>query len=228
MLDQFFMQQFTTAIDITAVIVSLLTAFALGLLIALSYHMTHRDLFTKRGFAVTLVIFPAVVTLIIMLIGDNVARAFSLAGAFSIIRFRSIAGEPMDMAYTFSVLGVGMACGMGYFGYAAVFSILISAIFLVAHFGGRIANRKIEMMLKITVPENMDFSESFDDVLDAYTEKYKLLKVKTADFGTVFEITYRVILREDTDQKEFIDKLRCLNGNMNITLNMGETLKVYE
>jgi len=109
MLDQIFAQQFTTAIDITAVIISLLSALAMGALIALAYHITHRNIFTKNGFAVTLIIFPAVVTLIIMLIGDNVARAFTLAGAFSIIRFRSIAGEPLDMAYTFSALGIGMA-----------------------------------------------------------------------------------------------------------------------
>ena len=109
MLDQIFAQQFTTAIDITAVIISLLSALAMGALIALAYHITHRNIFTKNGFAVTLIIFPAVVTLIIMLIGDNVARAFTLAGAFSIIRFRSVAGEPLDMAYTFSALGIGMA-----------------------------------------------------------------------------------------------------------------------
>lgn len=228
MLDQIFAQQFTTAIDITAVIISLLSALAMGGLIALAYHITHRNIFTKNGFAVTLIIFPAVVTLIIMLIGDNVARAFTLAGAFSIIRFRSIAGEPLDMAYTFSALGIGMACGMGYFGYAALFAILLSCVFVIAYCVSRARSNDREMLLKIVVPENMNFTEKFDLILDDYTSHYKLLKVKTAEFGTVFEITYKVILEKDTDPKEFIDKLRCLNGNMNITLNMGETLKVYE
>ena len=228
MLDQLFIQQFTNAIDITAVLVSMLASLGMGLVFAGAYFITHRDLCTKNGFGVTIMVIPAIITLIILLIGDNVARAFSLAGSLAIIRFRSIAEEPLDMAYTFSALGIGLACGMGYFGYAAVFTVIISAVFVIAHFVKKLASRKTQMILKIVIPEDMNYADIFDDVLSKHTEKYKLLRVKTADFGTVFEITYSVVLKEDSDQKEFLDELRRLNGNLNISLCMSEAVRSYE
>lgn len=228
MLDFLFAQYFTSAIDATSVIITMLVSFALGGISALVYNFTHRESINKAGFSLTLMILPVIISIIIMLIGNNIARAFSVAGAFSIIRYRSIPGEPLDIAYAFFALAVGLGCGIGYLGYSVIFAVFLSAILLAEHLIKQINPKNMHMQLKIIVPENLSCNELFDEVLAKYTKSYKLIRIKSTDFGTVFEVTYRIMLAEETDQKEFIDSLRVLNGNLNISLSMAEINPTYE
>jgi uncharacterized membrane protein YhiD involved in acid resistance len=165
---------------------------------------------------------PAIIAMIILLVGNNVARAFSLAGAFSLIRFRSAPGNSKDIAYVFFTLGVGLACGMGYIAYAALFAVIMCLVMLVLtklRFGSGCSHA---MSLKIVLPEHMDYDGIFDGVLDAYTSAHKLSRVKTTEYGSLFEITYEITMINTADSKQFIDKLRCLNGNLNIVLTVKE------
>ncbi|MPM86171.1 hypothetical protein SDC9_133256 [bioreactor metagenome] len=165
---------------------------------------------------------PAIISMIILLVGNNVARAFSLAGAFSLIRFRSAPGDSKDIAYVFFTLAVGLACGMGYIAYAALFAAVLCGAMIVlweTKFG---KHRASAMRLKIVLPEDMDYQGIFDHILQDYTIQYKMTKVKTSEFGSLFEITYDVILKENINTKKFIDTLRCKNGNLNIILAMKE------
>ena len=196
----------------------ILSALAMGLVISLVYMLTHKKESTTAGFIVALVMLPAIIAMIIYLIGNNVARAFSLAGAFSLIRFRSAPGNSKDIAYVFFTLGVGLACGMGYIAYGALFAVIMCLVMIVLtkiRFGARNSRG---MQLRISVPEHMDYDGVFDGVLETYTDGHKLIKVKTTEYGALFELTYEVALRSMATSKQFIDALRCLNGNMNVTL----------
>ena len=196
------------------------SSLLLGLLISLTYLLTHQ----KEGYAhfpVTLIMLPAIIAVIILLVGNNVARAFSLAGAFSLIRFRSAPSDPKDIAYVFFTLGVGLACGMGYLGYAVLFAVILCAMMAIlqsVHFG---QPKTARMTLKVTVPENLNFHGLFDDLLEQYTVSWTRKKVKTSDFGALFEVVYEIQMKEEAGQKDFLDAIRQRNGNLNISLTLA-------
>jgi hypothetical protein len=206
------------AITAQNLLISLAAAVAFGLLVSIVYMKTHETKTPSRGFALTLVILPAVITIIILLIGNSVARAFSLAGAFQIIRFRSAPGNPKDITYVLFSMAVGLCCGMGYLVIGVIAALALCGVMVileVAKFG---KTKGLEQLLKITVPENLDYQSAFEGVLQKYTSSYKRIKVKTADLGSLYELHYKVTIKSESDEKAFIDALRCRNGNLNITL----------
>jgi hypothetical protein len=213
---------FTTTTESTASIPSLLfailTAAAIGLLISTVYIKTHNTQSASRSFSITLVILPAVITVIILLVGNNVARAFSLAGAFSIIRFRSAPGNPKDITFVLFAMAVGLAAGMGFLLYAVITGVLLCGIMVLLEALGFGRSKGTQKTLKITVPENLDYQNAFDGVLQRFTLSNKLRKVKTTDLGSLFELNYAIVMKNDASDKEFIDELRCRNGNLTITL----------
>ena len=164
-----------------------------------------------------MIMLPTIVSLILLLI-NTTAGALSLAGAFTLVRFRSVAGDPKDIAYIFFAMASGVACGIGYIGFAILFFVVLGIILFVLseiNFGGMKSNH---MTLKITIPENLDYQGVFEPVLNKYTNFHKLRRIKTTNFGTLFELIYSVDVSDSIDQKKFIDELRTLNGNMNINL----------
>ena len=204
------------------------SALLIGFLISLVYMFTHRKDCFSQSYVLTMIMLPTVVSLILLLI-NTVAGALSLAGAFTLIRFRSVAGDPKDISYVFCAMAAGVACGIGYVGYAAVFFAVMGIIMCILselNFGG---NKKEHMTLKITIPEDLDYKGVFDPILTKYTSFFKLRRVKTSNFGTLFELIYSIDVVADLDQKAFIDELRTLNGNMNISLVMFKyDDKIYE
>ena len=197
-------------------------ALVLGLLIAAVYMATHNYGVYSQGFVLTLVMMPIIIAIIIMLVGSNVARAFSLAGAFSIIRFRSTMGDPKDVAYIFFTMAIGLALGIGFAGYAVLFSIMLCLIMFVlakTNFGKK---KNVPKSLKIMMPENMDYEGAFDDIFERYTTTCEMQRVRTADLGSLLEVQYDILRKKDTSEKELIDALRCRNGNLTITISMKE------
>ncbi len=192
-------------------------ALILGFLISLIYIITHRKEGYSQSYVLTMIMLPTIVALILLLI-NTTAGALSLAGAFTLVRFRSVAGDPKDIAYIFFAMATGVACGIGYIGFAVVFFIILGVVMFVLseiNFGG---SKSRHMTLKITIPENLDYQGVFEPVLNRYTNFYKLRRVKTTNFGTLFELIYAVDVSNDIDQKKFVDELRALNGNMTINL----------
>lgn len=222
MLDTLFSSTAAASLTLGSTLLIILSALALGLGISLIYMYTHKKEDYTSGFTIALIMLPAIIAMIILLVGNNVARAFSLAGAFSLIRFRSAPGDSKDIAYVFFTLGVGLACGMGYIGYAALFALILC--------GAMVALTKLNfgkpnsspMRLRIVLPEDMDYQGAFDQIFAVYTTDCRLTKVKTTEFGSLFEITYDLTLKNMDDSKSFIDKLRCKNGNLNVVLMMRE------
>lgn len=200
------------------VLIVLMSAVILGLGIGFVYIITHKKEGYSSSFPITLVMLPVIISIIILLVGNNVARAFSLAGAFSIIRFRSAPGNPKDISYVFFTLAVGLALGMGYVGYAVIFTVILCAVMIILEYVGFGIEKGNIMKLKITIPEDLNFDKIFDDLLDENSSNWKLINVKTRDFGALYELTYRLSLKDEVNQKKFIDALRTRNGNLNISL----------
>jgi hypothetical protein len=170
-----------------------------------------------QSFIVTLAMLPAVVQLIIMLVNGNIGAGVAVAGTFSLVRFRSVAGSAKEIGMIFLAMAIGLATGMGYVALALVFFCIMAAfsvILTTCNFGGNKAN---ERELKITIGENLDYDGLFDDLLGQYTSSYELERVRTTNMGTLYELVYRIVLPQQTVPKEFLDALRCRNGNLTIS-----------
>lgn len=207
--------------------VTLLVSFVLGGLISITYMKTSLKNGYSQSFSLTLIMVPAVIAIIILLIGSNVARAFSLAGAFSIIRFRSAPGDPKDIAYVLFTMAAGLACGAGFYGYAVLFTFLLCLFMYILNLFNFGAKKTSQKLLKVTIPEDLDYEGALDEVLKKYTTGYELRKVRTTDLGSLFELVYTITMDNKTNQKEFIDALRCRNGNLNIILSMSADTSEY-
>jgi len=210
----------STSISLASAILTIIVSFVMGGLISLTYMKTCNKSGYSRNFSLTLVMVPTVIAVIILLIGSNVARAFSLAGAFSIIKFRSAPGDPKDIAYVLFTMAAGLACGVGSFAYAILFTAVLCLLMVILNFFNFGASSTSLKLLKIAIPEDLDYEGAFDDVFGKFTTSYELKKVKTTNLGSLFELVYTVTMNNETSQKEFLDALRCRNGNLNITLSM--------
>ena len=172
---------------------------------------------STQSLAITLAILPAVVQAVIMLVNGSIGAGIAVAGAFSLVRFRSAPGTAREIAAIFLAMAIGLATGMGYVGLAALLFLILAGAMLaltVLRFGQKEDAGRI---LKITIPEDLDYDGLFDDLFERYTTAHTLEKVKTTNMGTLYELRYRITLRQEPVPKVFLDELRCRNGNLNIT-----------
>lgn len=207
-------------ITIGNALIAILISMVSGLIISMTYMKTSENKKFSQNFAVTTILLPAIISAIIMLIGSDIAKAFSLAGAFSIIRFRSTPGEPKDIAFVLFALAAGLACGVGLYGFALILTLLLCMVMLVLSMTKYGKNDITTTQLVITIPEDMEFEEVFDEILCKNSSSYKMTKLKTSAMGSLFQVTYEIDLLENTDKKKLIDELRLYNGNLNIQINM--------
>ena len=196
--------------------------------IFLSFIYTVKNKYTK-SFLITLTVLPAVVCVVIMMVNGNVGAGVAVAGAFGLVRFRSAPGTAKEIATIFVAMGAGMIAGMGYLAYAFLFSVIMGIILLICNISGLGENRNElnEKILKITIPEDLDYSDLFDDLMEEYTEKYEIASVKTTNMGSMFKLTYNITLKDINKEKKFIDELRCRNGNLEISISKQE-VNTYE
>ena len=166
---------------------------------------------STQSFAVTLAILPAAVQVVIMLVNGNLGAGVAVAGAFGLVRFRSAPGTAREIGVLLLAMAIGLATGMGYIGLALLAFLLV---------GERGANERV---LKITIPESLDYDGLFDDLFARFTRSHELVRVKTSNMGTLYELEYRVALPGATVPKEFLDALRCRNGNLNISCGRENT-----
>ena len=212
-------------ITVGGAVITMLVAIVFGAVIGLTYYKTQEENY-QRSMAVTLLMLPIILSVIIMFVGSNIARAFSLAGTLSIIRFRSAPGDPKDIGFIFFDIAAGLACGVGLYGYGAIFVVLLCVVMILIEKFGLFEKKSVEKTLRITIPESLNYQGAFDEILKKYTKKYTLTRIKTTDLGSLFELNYNVIMLHDEDEQEFINELRCRNGNLNIILAVGAPLKM--
>ena len=227
MLENLFRGLFDTdlvaVISVTDFLLCLGCALALGLVMAFVY--MYRTRYTK-SFVITLALLPAVVCVVIMLVNGNVGTGVAVAGAFSLVRFRSVPGTAKEICTLFLAMGAGLIAGMGYLGFAVLFTLVMCAVFVLYNcldFGTK-KNAATFKTFTITIPEDLDYSGVFDDVFAEYTRSHDLIRVKTTNMGSMFKLTYNVELADATREKEMIDKLRCRNGNLEIAVSKQETV----
>ena len=198
------------------------SALVIGLILA-GFYM-YRTRYT-RSFVATLALLPAVVCVVIMMVNGNVGTGVAVAGAFSLVRFRSVPGSAKEIGAIFLAMGAGLIAGMGYLGYAFLCTILLgfaSALFNRLDFGVR---QKVGLYktLHITIPEDLDYTDVFEPILKEYTSDCELTQVRTTNMGSLFRLTYNLTLNRAGQEKEMIDKLRCRNGNLEISVSRQET-----
>ncbi len=203
---------------VTTAVITMLTAIVFGAAIAFTYYKTQEDESFQRSMAVTLLMLPIILSVIIIFVGSNIARAFSLAGTLSIIRFRSAPGDPKDIGFIFFDIAAGLACGVGLYGYGALFVVVLCVLMFVCEKCRFFEKKSLQENLRITIPEDLNYQKAFDDILEKYTQKYSLTRIKTTDLGSLFEICYHVVMKDNQNEQEFLNELRCRNGNLNIVL----------
>jgi hypothetical protein len=192
-------------------------SLAIGLVLALMF--MYRTRYTK-SFVATLALLPAVVCVVIMMVNGNIGTGVAVAGAFSLVRFRSAPGTAKEIGAIFTAMGAGLIAGMGYLAYAAIFALLIGGIgmlYTAVDFGG--SKGSLNKTLMITIPENLDYTDVFSDIFEKRTKSCELVKVKTTNMGSMFRLTYDITLASAADEKDMIDELRCRNGNLEISLS---------
>lgn len=212
-----------TTLDWKSVLEVVLTASVIGFVISLVYLFTHKKEGYSQAFCVSLILLAPIVGMVILVIGNNVATAFSLAGAFALVRFRSAPGDPKDIAFVFMSVTMGLTCGLGYWIYALFAAAILCVIILILHFTNYAGKNKNTYELKITVPETLNYVGAFDEVLDKYCVANKMVRVKSVDFGALFEISFSVTLKDDKQIRLMMDDLRALNGNLKIMLTTQAT-----
>jgi len=207
----------TTSISIYQFLLCIIVALILGIIIAMVYGKSEE---TTRSYLLTVAVLPALVAVVIMLVNGNIGAGVAVAGAFSLIRFRSAPGSAKEIATIFLAMAVGLTIGIGYLGFAAVLTLVMIIAMTVLSSWGFGMKETPEMELRITVPEDLNFADAFDDILETYTSSYKLDAVKTSNMGSLFKLRYSVILKDENRQKDMLDELRTRNGNLEIGLSV--------
>ena len=213
----------TTPVTLVPLLLCLGSAIVLGILTSLLFTRGERH---SAGFSLTLALLPMMVTVIIMLVNGNIGAGVAVAGAFTLVRFRSMPGTAKEIAAIFTEMALGLALGMGYVCVATLLFVLTAAVLMAlttVHFG-ETANQK---QMKIVVPENVDYNEIFNEVFASHGVKAELIRVRTTNMGTLIELTYVLTLRENQVPKAFLDDLRVRNSNLNIVIgpvDTGDTL----
>lgn len=207
-----------TGMTIGDFLICIAVALVLGVVMALAYSFRLR---CSRSFVVTVASLPAVVAVVIMMVGGSLGTAIAVAGTFSLVRFRSMPGTAKEICAIFLAVAVGLACGMGYPGLAVVFTVimcLFNTLLTVVNFGGR-KNELLQKQLRITVPEDLDYTGVFDDIFEKYTTQHTMVSVKTTNLGSLNKLAYEITLKKADSVKEMIDELRCRNGNLEISIS---------
>lgn len=203
----------TGTLTVADALICTVTSLVLGLIISLVYSAQGNR---SRNLVSTLVILPALVQIVIMLVNGNLGTGIAIMGAFGLVRFRSIPGTSKEICNIFFAMAVGLATGMGYISFAIVITLLIALVMMLLkkmNFG---ENGLEERKLKVVIPENLNYTEIFNDIFEKYTNKNMILRSKTINLGSLYEVTYLVELKDKKQEKEMIDEIRCRNGNLTV------------
>lgn len=201
-------------------ILNILASLGIGFFLSLIYMFKSR--YTK-SFVITLAMLPAIVAVVIMMVNGNVGAGVAVAGAFSLVRFRSVPGSAKEIGTIFLAMGAGLICGMGYLLYAIIFAGILGLVMLLLNLINLGKNKNCkDKTLRITIPEDLNYEDAFTNIFQQYTGSFDLISVKTTNMGSLFKLNYHISLKDLSKEKEFIDALRCRNGNLEIAIARQE------
>lgn len=191
-----------------------LTSAGLGLLASLLYRLNNPR--ASKNLMVSLVVLPIIVQSVIMLVNGSVGAGLAVMGAFNLVRFRSAPGTSRELCYVFLAMGIGLATGMGYLGYALIITLAAGFILGILGFIPAFGIVKSSKLLRILIPEDLDYTKVFNDLFGEYTSSHRLVMSKTVSMGTLYELRYELVLKDASKEKEFLDKIRARNGNLTV------------
>lgn len=209
----------TTNLQLTSFLTCIAVSLVLGFIIAFAYSFKSRY---TNSFFMTISLLPAIVSVVIIMVNGQLGAGIAVAGAFSLVRFRSVPGTAKEISTIFLAMSTGLITGMGYLMYGVIFTIIFSALLAIFNLIGNTAERNAPRILKITIPEDLDYSDIFNDVLDRYTSNYELLSVKSTNMGALFKLVYSIDTLPATNDKEFLDAIRERNGNLEVMISRQE------
>lgn len=209
-------------ISVVDFMVCIVSSLVIGWMISMMY--MYKNVYSK-SFIVTIATIPAIVCVVIMMVNGNVGAGVAVAGAFSLVRFRSAPGTAKEIGVLFMAMGAGIITGMGYIAYAFLFVVILGlADVFYARIDFGVGKRTaLDRTLHVTIPEDLDYVEVFDDLFARYTDKHCLVNVKTTNMGSLFKLTYQITFRETNAEKSFMDEIRCRNGNLEVALSYQES-----
>ena len=222
MLDNFFQPIYSSTSEITTSVYLICTLVSLGLGALIAWASSFRSRQTK-SFMLAILLIPAIVQIVIMLVNDNVGAGVAVMGAFSLVRFRSAPGSAKEIVSIFLAMAAGLATAVGYVALAAIFVIIICLVIICANFVNIKEKDDLFRELRITIPESLNYAHEFDDLFDKYTKESKLLNVKTTNMGSLYKLIYKIRLNKEDDIQDFINDLRCRNGNLEISIMIPPT-----
>ena len=193
-------------------------SLVLGFIAAMLYRLKNRN--ASKNLMISLVVLPILVQAVIMLVNGSIGAGIAVMGAFNLIRFRSTPGNSRDICYIFYAMGIGLATGMGYIGFAVLIAVVVGLALVLLSFIPLFEKSSGARLLRVTIPENMDYSGCFDDIFSEYCSKASLIQVKSTSMGTLFELRYEIFEKDLKREKEMIDKIRCRNGNLTISCGL--------
>ena len=200
--------------SINTFLICMLGSLLLGAVVAWVHSLYNGS---SKGFVMTIALLPAIVQMVIMLVNGNLGTGIAVMGAFSLVRFRSIPGNAKEINSIFMSMAIGLATGTGYLAVAGLFVVIVGGVSILYNATSFGEPKQKEKELKITIPEGLDYTGIFDDLFELYTKKHELIKVKTANMGSLYKLDYHISLKNPAEEKKFIDDLRCRNGNLEIT-----------
>lgn len=194
------------------------TSLALGILAAVLYRLGTKRY--SKSLAITLIVLPALVQTVIMMVNGSVGAGIAVMGAFSLVRFRSAPGSAKDISFIFYAMCIGLATGMGYIAFAVLLAVIVGAALAILSFIPAFKSDRKKKLLRITIPEDMNYTDAFTDIFDEYLTSNELVSVKTTAMGTLFDLRYEIVEKDASHEKELIDKLRTRNGNLTISIGL--------
>ncbi len=203
-------------LSISTALICMGAAIIFGIIIALVHMYSTK---CNKNFAITIAVLPLLVQVVIMMVNGNLGTSIAILGSFSLIRFRSMQGNSRELVSIFFAMAIGLAVGMGHIMYAFVFTLITSLALIILQKSSFGIKKNNEKSLKVTIAENLDYTNIFDDIFDKYTNNIELNKIKTTNMGSMFELSYNISLKNNINEKDFIDEIRTRNGNL--TVNLG-------
>ena len=206
---------------LSSFLVCLFAALIAGTILAIGYTIKNRH---TKSFVLTIALLPAIVCVVIMVVNGNIGAGIAVMGAFSLVRFRSVPGSAKEIVMLFSAMGAGLIAGMGSLVISMIFALLIALIFVIYNCitASKPGIEKFKV-LTVTIPEDLDYANIFDDIFKEYTSSHELVKVKTTNMGSMFRLTYNISLKDPKKEKAMIDMIRTRNGNLDISVSTQDS-----
>lgn len=208
----------TTGLTGESAVICLLTAAILGFAAAALYRLNNPR--ASKNLMVSLTVLPILVQAVVMMVNGSIGAGLAVMGAFNLVRFRSAPGTSRELCYVFLAMGIGLATGMGYIGFAVIITVAAGLILAVLGFTPAFGNTKSAKLVRVVIPEDMDYTDCFNDIFEEYTSRHRLVQSKTISMGTLYELRFEAVLKDAAKEKEFLDKLRMRNGNLTVACSV--------